>query len=65
VTSEYDHGCIQLALSPAGASKVWENQNILGKFQGAILDGGFLYANSSGTVGLRRLERRLAQVDRE
>jgi outer membrane protein assembly factor BamB len=50
VTSEYDHGCIQLALSPSGATRVWENKNILGKFQGAILDGDYLYANSAGTI---------------
>ena len=50
VTSEYDHGCIQLALSPTGATPVWENKSILGKFQGAILDGDYLYANSAGTI---------------
>jgi outer membrane protein assembly factor BamB len=50
VTSEYDHGCIQLALSATGATPVWENKNILGKFQGAILDGDYLYANSEGTI---------------
>lgn len=50
VTSEYDQGCIQLALSPGGATRVWENKNILGKFQGAILDGDYLYANSGGTI---------------
>jgi outer membrane protein assembly factor BamB len=50
VTSEYDHGCIQLTVSPSGATRVWENKNILGKFQGAILDGDYLYANSAGTI---------------
>jgi sugar lactone lactonase YvrE len=50
VTSEYDHGCAQLAVSPGGATRVWENKNILGKFQGAILDGDHLYANSAGTL---------------
>jgi outer membrane protein assembly factor BamB len=50
VTSEYDHGCIQLALSAGGATAVWENKNILGKFQGAILDGDYLYANSAGAI---------------
>jgi outer membrane protein assembly factor BamB len=50
VTSEYNHGCIQLALSPTGATKVWENQNVLGKFPGAVLDNGYIYANSSGTL---------------
>jgi outer membrane protein assembly factor BamB len=51
VTSEYDHGCAVLQLSAsAPPSKVWENNTILGKFQGAILDGDYLYANSSGTI---------------
>jgi outer membrane protein assembly factor BamB len=50
VTSEYDQGCIQLALSPTVATPLWQNKNILGKFQGAILDGDTLYANSAGTI---------------
>ena len=50
VTSEYDHGCLQLALTSTGAAKIWENKSILGKFQGAILDNGYLYANSAGTL---------------
>lgn len=47
ITSEYDHGCIQLALTPSSASKVWENKSILAKFQPPILDGDYLYANSA------------------
>jgi outer membrane protein assembly factor BamB len=50
LTSEYDHGCIQLAISPTGATKVWENTNVLGKFPGPILDGDYVYANSAGTL---------------
>jgi hypothetical protein len=51
VTSEYNHGGALLALAPARPpSVVWENQAILGKFQGAILDGDHLYANSPGTI---------------
>jgi outer membrane protein assembly factor BamB len=50
VTSGYNHGCIQLVLTAGGATKVWENGNIEGRFQGAILDGGYLYANSEGTI---------------
>jgi outer membrane protein assembly factor BamB len=50
VTSAYDHGCMQLQLTPTGATKVWENRNIESRFQGAILDGGYLYANSEGTI---------------
>jgi outer membrane protein assembly factor BamB len=50
VTSEYDHGCAQLALSANDATKVWENKNVLGKFPGAILDGDCIYANSAGTL---------------
>jgi outer membrane protein assembly factor BamB len=50
VTSEYQHGCAQFQVTPTGAKKLWENRNIEGKFQGAILDGDHLYANSSGTL---------------
>ena len=50
VTSAYDHGSLQLRLTPTGATKAWENRNIESRFQGAILDGGFLYANSEGTI---------------
>src|SRR5688572_14045260 len=50
VTSAYNHGCMQLQLTPAGAAKLWENTNVEGRFQGAILDGGYLYANSEGTI---------------
>ena len=50
LSSEYDHGCIQLQLSPTAAVKVWENQNVLSKFNAPVLDGGYLYANSAGTL---------------
>lgn len=50
VTSEYQHGCAQFQVTAAGAKKLWENKNIEGKFQGAILDGDHLYANSAGTL---------------
>jgi outer membrane protein assembly factor BamB len=50
VTSAYGHGSMQLQLTPTGANKTWENRNIESRFQGAILDGGFLYANSEGTI---------------
>jgi outer membrane protein assembly factor BamB len=50
ITSAYDHGSLQLQLSPTGATKTWENRNIESRFQGAILENGFLYANSEGTI---------------
>ena len=50
VSSEYDHGCTMLRLSPTGAEKLWEHKQITCKFPGMILDGDALYANSSGTI---------------
>jgi outer membrane protein assembly factor BamB len=50
VTSEYQRGCAQFQVTPTGAKKLWENNNIEGKFQGAILDGDHLYANSTGAL---------------
>jgi outer membrane protein assembly factor BamB len=50
ITSEYRHGCAQLRVTPTGAAVVWENKNIEGKVQGAILDGDYLYANSAGAI---------------
>ena len=50
ITSEYDHGGALLQVTPTGAKVLWENKHILGKFQGAILDGDHLYANSAGTL---------------
>ncbi|HSI32677.1 MAG TPA: PQQ-binding-like beta-propeller repeat protein [Tepidisphaeraceae bacterium] len=55
LTSAYNHGGIVLQLSAGGATPVWENGLVQGKFQGAILDGGYLYANSEvdgGTAAL-------------
>ena len=50
VSSEYQHGSVQLQVTPTSATPVWENRNIEAKFQGAILDGDYLYANSAGTL---------------
>ena len=43
VTSGYNHGCMMLELSAGGAKKLWETQAVQGKFNGDILDKGFLY----------------------
>lgn len=52
VSSEYNHGCMMLQLTPSGARKLWENREIQCKFQPPILDvkEGVLYANSGGTL---------------
>jgi len=50
ITSAYDRGCMMLRLSADGATKLWENKQITARFQGAILDGGLLFANSEGTL---------------
>jgi len=50
VSSAYDKGCMMLRLTPQGATKLWENRNIDSRFQGMILEGNVLYANSEGDV---------------
>lgn len=50
VSSEYEHGCMMLRLGGLGARKLWEAKDIQCKFQPPILDGDYLYANSSGTL---------------
>ena len=41
---------MMLHLSASGASVVWKKKEVKSKFQQAILDSGFLYANSDGRV---------------
>ncbi|MCY2955052.1 MAG: PQQ-like beta-propeller repeat protein [Planctomycetota bacterium] len=50
LTSNYNHGCIMLKLSPTSATKLWENKEVMCRFQGPILEGNILYANSEGTI---------------
>lgn len=50
VSSNYDHGCMMLTLTPTSAKKDWENKSIMCHFQPPILDNGYLYANSVGTI---------------
>ena len=50
VSSEYGHGSMMLRLGGLGARKLWEKKDIQCKFQPPILDGDYLYANSSGTL---------------
>jgi outer membrane protein assembly factor BamB len=50
-TAEYDTGrAAMYELTGRGAKKVWENKNLKSKFQPVILDGGFVYGNSGGTL---------------
>lgn len=56
VTSGYDSGSMMLKVGPAGATKLWEhrgsagNKHVKSRFQGVILEGDNLYANSEGTL---------------
>lgn len=52
VSSDYGHGCMMLTLSPTGAKEDFEaaDKDFQLKFQPAILDGEYLYANSGGTL---------------
>jgi outer membrane protein assembly factor BamB len=37
-------------ITPAGPEKIWEGKQITARFQAPILDDGYLYANSEGTL---------------
>ena len=50
VSSAYDKGCMMLRVTPAGATKLWENRNVESRFQGIVLDGDAVYANSEGVL---------------
>jgi outer membrane protein assembly factor BamB len=53
LTSDYNHGCMMLEVSKAGAKKLWQNTNMQSQFQPLTLDREFLYGNSedkSGTI---------------
>jgi len=50
VTAAYGMGAMMLKLTPKGAQPAWENSQIEGRFQPAILDGDYLYVNSEGTL---------------
>ena len=50
ISSAYDHGCMMLRLSAAGAEKLWETKVVQSRFQGAVLDGDDLFANSEGKL---------------
>ena len=51
ISSDYKHGYMMLTLTPTGAKEDFErdNKDLQLKFQPAILDGDYLYANSGGT----------------
>jgi outer membrane protein assembly factor BamB len=51
LTTAYNTGhCAIFDLTKTGATKVYESRDVTVRFQGAILDGGKLYANSEGTI---------------
>lgn len=51
VTSAYKQGrCTLFELSPNAAKELWTSKNITSKYQPPILDNGFIYGNSEGTV---------------
>lgn len=50
LTSAYGKGALMLELSSTGAKKLWENPEVTGRFQPAILDGEHLYVNSEATL---------------
>ena len=50
VSSAYDKGCMMLRLTATGATKLWENKDVQSRFQGMILEGDVVYANSEGVL---------------
>ncbi len=50
ISSNYDHGCMMLEVSAAGAKKLWENKTVMDRFSAPVLDGDLLFANSEGTI---------------
>jgi outer membrane protein assembly factor BamB len=50
ISSNYDHGCMMLQLSPTGAKKLWETKDMKAHFQPPVLEGNVLYGNSQGSV---------------
>jgi outer membrane protein assembly factor BamB len=52
ISSDYGHGCMMLALTATGAKEDFDkaDKDLMLKFQPAILDGDYLYANSGGTL---------------
>jgi hypothetical protein len=51
-SSDYGHGCMMLTLTATSAKDDFEkpDKDLMLKFQPAILDGQYLYANSGGTL---------------
>jgi len=53
IACDYDRKpgtCMMLEVTPSGAKTLWENGNIAQKFQPGVLDNGFYYVNSEGTL---------------
>lgn len=50
ISSNYDHGCMMLQLTPTGATKLWETKDMKAHFPSPVLEGDVLYGNSQGSV---------------
>lgn len=52
ISSDYGHGCMMLTLTANSAKEDFDkaDKDLMLKFQPAILDGEYLYANSGGTL---------------
>jgi outer membrane protein assembly factor BamB len=53
ITSAYNRPparCAEFQVSRSGVKKVWENRDLTCRFQPPILENGYLYGNSEGTI---------------
>ena len=50
ITSAYGQGSAMFRLTSKGAQELWENGDVEGRFQPAVLDGDYLYMNSEGSL---------------
>lgn len=50
LSSGYGQGSMMLELKEGGVEKLWETKEMQNRFQGSVLDGGYLYGNSEGTL---------------
>ena len=53
ITSAYGNPparCAQFQVSKNGVKKLWENRDLTCRFQPPVLDNGYLYGNSEGTI---------------
>lgn len=50
VSAAYNAGAAQLKVGPSSAASVWTTKEVMSRFNPAIYDRGYLYANSEGTL---------------